>query len=161
MVLQQAGWWACVLWMGWLGPVTMLAFLLLHLWMLRNNWRPELGLIVLSAALGLALDNALGALGAVTYVGTLRIGFAPVWLVAIWAGFGATLRHSQAIFVQSLRNALLIGLLGGPLAYMGGEKLERLTISGPSAWLWISLLWGIVLAILYWAARPNAAKDSA
>ena len=76
MVLQQAGWWACVLWMGWLGPVTMLAFLLLHLWMLRNNWRPELGLIVLSAALGLALDKALGALGAVTYVGTLRIGFA-------------------------------------------------------------------------------------
>jgi hypothetical protein len=161
MVLQQAAWWACVLWMGWLGPVAMLAFLLLHLWMLRNQWRTEVGMIVLATVLGIALDNALGALGAVTYVGTLRIGWAPIWLVAIWAGFGATLGHSQAIFVRSLRNALLIGLLGGPLAYMGGEKLDRLTISGPTGFLWISLLWGIVLVVLYWAARPKPANDSA
>ena len=160
MVFHQAGWWACVLWMGWLGPVIMLAFLLVHLWILREHWRKEVFLIVLAALLGLALDNALAAVGAVTYVGTLRIGWAPLWLVAIWAGFGATLRHSQAVFVQSLRNALLTGVIGGPLAYMGGEKLERMTVSGPTGWLWIGVLWGIVLAALYWAARPQPVTNN-
>jgi hypothetical protein len=161
MVLHQAGWWACVLWMGWVGPAIMVSFLLIHLWVVRRQWKAELGLIVLSTVLGVALDNALAAVGAVTYVGELCIGSAPLWLVAIWAGFGATLRHSQAVFVQSLRAALLTGIIGGPLAYMGGETLERMTVSGPTGWLWIGLLWGVVLAILYWAARPNTPKDSA
>jgi hypothetical protein len=155
MVLHQVGWWACVLWMGWWGPVTMLAFLVVHVWVLREHWRKEVGLILLSTILGLALYNALAALGAVTYVGALRIGWAPLWLVAIWAGFGATLRHSQAVFVQSLRAALLTGVVGGPLAYMGGVELERMTVNGPSGWLWIGVLWGIVLALLYWASKPK------
>jgi hypothetical protein len=160
IVFQQAGWWACVLWMGWLGPVAMLAFLVIHVWILRKQWRKEVFLIVLATILGLTLDNTLAAVGAVSYVGELRIGWAPLWLVAIWAGFGATLGHSQAIFVQSLRNALLIGVLGGPLAYMGGEKLERMTISGPTGWLWIALLWGIVMAVLYWATRPRPVTNT-
>jgi len=160
MLAHQAGWWACVLWMGWLGPALMGVFILIHLWIVRRQWKTELGLIVLSTVLGIALDNTLAAVGAVTYVGELCIGSAPLWLVAIWAGFGATLRHSQAIFVQSLRNALLTGVLGGPLAYMGGGKLERITVNGPTGWLWIGLVWGVVLAVLYWAARPKKPATS-
>ena len=83
-----------------------------------------------------------------TYVGEVLVGRSPLWLVAIWAGFGATLRHSQGVLVQTLRNALLTGLIGGPLAYWGGEKLERMTVHGVTGWVAIGLLWGVVLVIL-------------
>ena len=153
MVCHQAGWWACVLWMGWLGPAVMLGFLFIHIRMVRAHWRAETVLILLSTVLGIGLDNTLAGLGLVTYVGDQLVGLVPLWLVAIWAGFGATLRHSQQVFVQRLPNAVLTGVLGGPMAYWGGEKLERLTIHGIEGWLAVSILWGLALLILYWATR--------
>ena len=156
MVCHQAGWWACVLWMGWLGPAVMLGFLALHIRMTAQQWRSEIVLIVLSTMLGIGLDNTLAAFGLVTYVGEQLVGLVPLWLVAIWAGFGATLRHSQQVFVQSLRNALLTGVLGGPMAYWGGEKLDRLTVNGIQGWLAVGALWGLVLFILFWATNRQA-----
>ena len=158
MVCQQAGWWACVLWMGWWGPFVMLGFLGLHLRMTLPYWRTETVLILISTVLGIGLDNTLAALELVTYVGDQRIGFVPLWLVAIWAGFGATLRHSQQVFVHNIRNAALTGFLGGPMAYLGGEKLERLTVHGLEGWIGVSLLWGVALLTLYWATKHQNQK---
>ena len=157
MICQQAGWWACVLWMGWWGPAVMLVFLVLHLVMVRQEWKNELSLILISTLLGIALDNALAITGHVTYVGEILIGGSPLWLVAIWAGFGATLRHSQGVLVQSLRNALLTGLVGGPLAYWGGEKLERMTVHGITGWVAIGTLWAVVLVLLFMATKSKSA----
>ena len=159
MICHQAGWWACVLWMGWWGPGVMLLFLVAHLVMMRRQWRVEMGLILLSTILGIALDNALALTGCVTYVGDILVGQAPLWLVAIWAGFGATLRHSQGVLVQTLRYALFTGFIGGPLAYWGGEKLERMTVQGIGGWLAISLTWGLVLIVLFWAANRSTKDD--
>ena len=156
MVCHQAGWWACVLWMGWWGPTVMLVFLVLHLVMVRQQWKSELALILMSTLLGIALDNALAFTGSVTYVGEILIGRSPLWLVAIWAGFGATLRHSQGVLVQTLKNAILTGLIGGPLAYWGGEKLERMTVHGWTAWVAIGLLWGVVLVLLFKSTHRKA-----
>lgn len=155
LVLHQAGWWACVLWMGWWGPMTMLLFVIIHLVVMRAQWRQELGIIALSTALGIGLDNALAAGGAVTYVGDILVGRSPLWLVAIWAGFGATIRHSQAILVRSARIAIITGAVGGPLAYMGGEKLERMVVMGTSGWVAISVLWALAMTVLFFAARPR------
>jgi hypothetical protein len=155
LVLHQAAWWACVLWMGWWGPMVMLLFLIVHLVVMRAQWRQELGLIALSTALGIGLDNALAAGGAVTYVGDILVGRSPLWLVAIWAGFGATMRHSQAILVRSARIAIITGAVGGPLAYMGGEKLERMVVMGTSGWVAIGVLWTLAMTVLFFAARPG------
>ena len=84
MICHQAGWWACVLWMGWLGPAVMLIFLVLHLVMVRQQWKHELALILISTVLGIALDNTLSITGNVTYVGEVLVGRSPLWLVAIW-----------------------------------------------------------------------------
>lgn len=149
MLTHQGAWWACVLWMGWTGPALMLAFVILHLVLVRAQWRYEATLVVASTGIGLVLDNALAWSGAVTYVGGPLIGYCPLWLAAIWAGFGATLRHSQQILVRSLPVALATGFAGGPLAYLGGEKLERLTVNGLGGWLAVSVLWGVALFLLY------------
>lgn len=150
MVAHQVGWWACVLWMGWTGPVVMLAFLALHLRLTRSAWRPEVALIAGSTVIGIAVDNALFAAGAVSYEGTILVGFTPLWLVSIWAGFGATLRHCQAVFVQSPRVALLTGCLGGPAAYWGGERLDRMVIGEPAGWVAVSVTWTAALLALQW-----------
>ena len=149
MLTQQGAWWACVLLMGWTGPALMFAFVIVHLAIVRAQWRHEAILVIASTAIGLALDNALAWSGSVTYVGDLLIGYCPLWLAAIWAGFGATLRHSQQVLVRSLPIALATGFAGGPLAYLGGEKLERLTVNGLEGWLAVSLLWGVALFLLY------------
>ena len=157
LVFHQAAWWACVLCMGWYGPALMLLFVLSHLAMTRDSCRGELRLILLSTGLGIGLDNALAAAGVVTYVGEILVGGSPLWLVAIWMGFGATLRHSQAVLVRTFQNALLTGCVGGPLAYLGGQRLGCLAVSGSWGWLAVSVLWTIALATLYWAAatRPQ------
>jgi len=158
--LHQAGWWACVIWMGWWGPAVMLGFLLLHLVILRDALRIELPLILLSTLLGIALDNSLALTESVDYTGRILVGQCPLWLVAIWAGFGATLRHCQQIFVRSMRHAALTGFLGGPLAYWGGVKLERLQIDGLAGFVAISVTWGVVMMSLY-AAVSHLEKTRA
>ena len=155
-ICHQAGWWACVLWMGWAGPVAMALFLIVHAHATRAHWRTEAKLVVASALVGVVLDNALALGGFVQYVGSITVGWTPLWLVSIWAGFGATLRHSQRVFVASKRTALLTGSLGGPLAYWGGERLERLTVVEPTGWLAVSVAWTIALWILQRLAGPKS-----
>ncbi len=128
----------------------MMAFLVTHLVIMRHQLRIELSLVLLSLVLGILLDNALAMVGAVGYVGEIVVGQSPLWLVAIWAGFGATLRHSQAVLIQSLPIALATGFVGGPLAYLGGEKLERMVVHGWQGWCGIALLWGIAITTLWW-----------
>ena len=151
--LQQVAWWACVLWMSWFGPAVMLLFIGIHLVVVREQWRLELMLVMLSGGLGLCLDTVLFRTGSVSYVGDLVLGGVPLWLIAIWAGFGATLRHSQRLFMDSAKSAALSGLLCGPLAYWGGEKLERLTIHEPSGYVFVALLWAGVLLALHAAIQ--------
>ena len=127
----------------------MALFLGLHLYVTRSHWKRETRLMVWSTLVGLALDNSLAAIGSVTYVGDLFIGYCPLWLAAIWTGFGATLKYSQSILVRTRYHALATGFLGGPLAYLGGEKLARLTINGTEGLLAVSLTWGAAMYILY------------
>lgn len=152
LILHQAGWWACVIWMGWLGPAVMTLFLCVHLGVSRSRLGPELTLIGVATIVGVVLDSALALGGAVTYVGDLKVWESPLWLVAIWAGFGATLMHSQAILVRTRLIAVLTGALGGPAAYWGGERLERMTVDPDVGWLAVGLAWTIAMAILHTVA---------
>lgn len=155
LVVHQAAWWACVLWMGWAGPAAMLAFVGLHLWVVRQRWKTDLALVLVATVLGAALDNLLAFLGCVTYEGRLWVGLSPLWLVALWTGFGATLRHSQSALVRSAPVAVLAGAVGGPLAYRGGEALGRLDVVGTPGWCAVSVTWGVVLLLLQRASRVD------
>ena len=153
LLAHQIAWWACVLAQGWVGPAVMLAFLGVHLWVMRRQWRSEFALVVLSTVIGTGLDNALAHMGDVQYQGTVLVGLSPLWLVAIWAGFGATVRHSQSTFFGSRWAAALTGLLGGPLAYWGGEQLGVLNVTSMIAWVDVSVLWGAAMLTLESTSR--------
>ncbi len=144
--------------MGLLGPAIMLAFLALHFVCVRRTWAIESRLVIVSTLVGLTVDNSLALTGSVSYVGDYLIGVCPLWLVAIWAGFGATLKHSQSLFVRSPIHACLTGFVGGPLAYWGGERLQRMTVDGLTGWGMVSLTWGLALAILFFTV--NISQES-
>ena len=98
--------------------------------------------------IGVVLDSALALAGLVSYAGDLLVWASPLWLVAIWAGFGATLMHSQAVLVRSRRIACLTGLVGGPAAYWGGERLDCIAVQSEVGWLAVSATWLVALALL-------------
>lgn len=131
-----------------MGPALMLAFVLAHLLLTRQMLVKELLLVGAASLAGLTVDNLLAACGAVSYLGAPTVGLSPLWLVAIWAGFGATLRHSQSLFVRSPVHAVLTGLLGGPAAYWGGERLARMEVHGVAGWLAVSATWLLALVLL-------------
>ena len=160
-ICQQAAWWGCVLLMGWSGTTIMLFFIALHLYITRQHFADELQLLVISLTVGLLLDNTLAVTRQVSYVGDVFIGGCPMWLAAIWAGFGPTLRYSQKILVRSRMFALLTGFIGGPLAYIGGEKLERLTVNGWVGLASVSLGWGIAMFIIDGAQRKTTSYSPA
>lgn len=144
--------------MGYIGPFVMLGFLAIHLYMTRDLWREEALIAVVATLVGIAVDNSLHLADAVSYIGDLTIGYSPAWLVAIWLGFGPTLRHSQSIFVRSWLNTLLVGFIGGPLAYYGGVKLARLSVNGMHGWLSVSVAWALAMSTLYLVIRKIGAQ---
>lgn len=133
---------------AWSGPVVMGIFLLLHFVLTRDELSAEIKVVAGAILIGLTMDSALALSQAVSYDGGLRVGVVPLWMLALWAGFGATLRHSHRVFVARPRWAILIGLIGGPAAYGGGEALGRLTIHGELAYLAVAVAWATALGLL-------------
>jgi len=154
----QIGWFAAVLGAAHsaaaLGTTIALAIVLLHL-LRAPRPRDELVLIALAAAAGTTFDSLLAWSGWVEYAhGALLPNIAPHWIVALWILFASTLNVSLAWLKHRLAMATILGVVGGPLAYLGGEKLGALTLAVPAAALCaLALGWGAVTPALLIAAR--------
>ena len=145
---HQAAWWVCILGVGWVRPSAMVFFVALHLWFTRSVWRRELAMIGWAVGLGFSADSLLALSGAVAFEGQFRMGLVPLWMISLWAGFGATLLHSQRPMLKDRRLAVVLGAFGGPSAYLGGQKLGCLAIADGYSLVAIGLVWATVLGIL-------------
>lgn len=149
----QIGWFACVLGgahgLPWVG--TGIALVIVA-WHLTRAARPkqELLLVLSAAAIGALFDTLLIWLGWFTYSsGTLIAGTAPHWMVALWMLFATTLNLSLAWLKRHLFVAALFGVIGGPLAYLGGEKLGALNFESPNAGLIaLAIGWALLTPLL-------------
>jgi hypothetical protein len=159
VALFQAGWFACVLGaargMPWLGPLVVLVAVALHLRVAR---RPllELYLLLSAAAVGLVVDSLLLSSGWLEYPSGLWLaGFAPYWIVAMWMLFATTLNVSLAWLHGRPVLAALLGAVGGPLSYLGGEKLGGISLLEPvHALAALAVAWAIAMpALMSLAAR--------
>ena len=157
-ILFQLGWFSCVLGAAnglfWLGPLVVLAVVMIHL-VLALRPAAELYLALGAVALGLLTDSLLLATGWLTYAGPGLFGvLAPYWIVSMWALFATTLNVS----LRWLRNrpalTVLMGLIGGPLSYLGGEKLGAMVFVAPvPALVALGLAWAAAMPVLVWLAR--------
>jgi Protein of unknown function (DUF2878) len=154
----QIGWFACVLGgahdLPWVG--TGIALVIVA-WHLTRAARPkqELLLVLSAATIGALFDTLLVWLGWFTYSsGTLIAGTAPHWMVALWMLFATTLNLSLAWLKRRLFVAALFGAIGGPLAYLGGEKLGALNFASPTAGLIaLAIGWALLTPLLAMIAQ--------
>jgi hypothetical protein len=153
----QLGWFSCVLaaakGMPWLGPLVVLAVVLLHLKLVAKPFA-ELKLIGVAMALGLVTDSLLLSSGWLAYAGGSWIsGLAPYWIIAMWALFATTLNVSMGWLRGRYLLAAIMGGIGGPLSYLAGEKLGAMTMSEPTlAIAALALAWSVAMPALMWLA---------
>ena len=155
----QAGWFACVLGAAhgrpWLGPLVVALLVAGHL-ARHSRRRRELLVIACVAPLGTALDSLQQALGWIRYEGSPLLGvLAPLWIAALWVLFPTTFHGSMGWLRRRPLLAAFFGATGGPLGYVGGERLGALEIL-PERWSSLggmALCWGIAMPGMLWIAE--------
>jgi len=153
----QFGWFATVLGaaggMPWLGPLAVLAVVALHL---RQSRRPavEARLLLIALLLGLVVDSLILAGGWISYPnGAWLPGFAPYWIITLWALFATTLNLSLGWMKQRYLLAALFGAIGGPLSYLAGAKLGAMSfVDTVPAIMALAFAWSLAMPLLVYIA---------
>jgi hypothetical protein len=170
-VAFQLGWFACVIGaakgLPWVGVLVVLAVIALHLARVRRPV-PELRLVGLAMALGLLVDSLLLATGWLSYPAGLWLPgpwgsyLAPYWIVAMWALFATTLNVSMGWLRGRPWLAVLMGAVGGPLSYLGGEELGAIELTEPvAAMAALAVAWAVAMPLLMKAAeRLDGVRDT-
>lgn len=164
--LYQAGWFACVLgaaarwpWSGFLVAATLLA---VHL-VLSAERRRELYRIALAVTMGVLVEGLHLTAGTYRFTsGTIVALLPPPWLLVMWAQMATTFDFSMRPVITRPAAAALFGAVGGPLAFLAGERLGAITLHRPLApgLALLAISWAIAMTALafgeQWAARRNS-----
>lgn len=149
----QVGWLICVLggtgqW-HWAGTLIIAFLVFIHLRSAENP-KPEFRLIVAALLLGVIWDSLLVAFGILEYQhGLLSDKLAPHWIIALWALFAGTLNVSLRWLKGRWLIAAVFGAIGGPFAYLAGEKLGAVTMPDQSlALLTLMVGWAVMTPVL-------------
>lgn len=153
----QAVWFASVYGAGaglpWLGPLAAGLFASLHL-QFSPTRRSDLRLLAVALLLGFGVDSAFAAGDVLDYASPWPSeSLAPLWILAMWAGFALTLNHSMGFLKGRLHWAAAFGFIGGPLAYWGAERaFAAVSVPGEGlmALAMLGVAWAVVLPGLYW-----------
>jgi hypothetical protein len=131
------------------GSAAVLVAVLLHL-RLTPTPRGEATLIAAAVVAGLAWDSTLVALGLFRYPsGTVIDGFAPHWILAMWALLATTLNVSMRWLHGRPWSAAAFGALGGPLAYWAGARLGAVEIPDAASALLVQAIgWAVMMPAL-------------
>lgn len=153
LAASEAGWLACVSGaangMPWIGPLVVLGLVAIHLRLSRRPG-PEFRLIVSAVLIGLVADSLLVFSGLVSYSAGIWVeGLAPYWILAMWALFATTMNVSMKWLRGRQTLAALLGAIGGPLAYLAGEKLGAISLNQPVlALVALAVIWAIAMPLL-------------
>ena len=163
VVLFQAAWFAAVLGaargMLWLGPLSMIPVLAVHL-ALQEYRRGEVKLLLATGLIGFLIDTTFVAGGVFTPLQHLfPRPFSPPWMVCLWLNFAATLNVSMAWLRGRYILAAAFGAVGGPWAYYSGAKLGATEgLPTTTGMLLLAIGWGIMTPLLVWLARAFSGR---
>lgn len=158
-LLSQVAWFGAVIGaargLPWIGVAAVAA---VGAWHLARAEAPvrEVVLLALAVAGGAVFETLMVKTGLLEFEGggALLAGTAPVWMVALWANFATTLNVSLRVLRSRLLAASLLGAIGAPLAYYGGQELGAVNMPAPGpALATIAAGWAILTPLLFLAAR--------
>lgn len=155
--LFQAGWLGCVLGaaQGHSAAAVALvgAIVALHVGRAARPAR-ELALAAVAMVIGLCWDSTLGAAGLLAFNGAGRGGFAPPWILAIWALFATTLNVSLRWLRGRAMLAAALGAVAGPATYWAGARLGAAQFVQPAgAIVTLAIGWALWMPLLVELAR--------
>lgn len=105
---------------------------------------------------GCVLDSVLGAMGVFDFAQWPL----PLWLALLWLVLASGLRHSLAWAARPVWLGALLGMVGGPLAYLAGARLAGVALPMgvmPTA-IVLGMIWALVFPLaLRVALRPKPA----
>ena len=156
----------------WPGVSAAAVFVLLHFALcLQTQAQRAVDLRLMSVALvcGLIMDGGLARSGLAVYAAdplALPSGGPPLWILSIWAAFALTLRHSMTFLLGHPLLALLLGAIGGPLAYLGAARgWGAIAFAEPRGMAIVALAigWAIAIPLLTtlasrWSSDPTAVR---
>lgn len=153
LLFFKAGWAASVLGAAASIPTAAIAaaagVVSFHLWC-SENVRGEVLLLMCAASIGLIWESALIWIGLINYdTGFFAPGLAPYWIVAMWLLFATTLNVSMRWLRRSVLVASFAGAIGGPLAFLAGERMGAVSFDNPAISLAvIGIGWAVLLPLL-------------
>ena len=144
--LFQGAWFAGVLLAAegraWLATAAIAVGVLVHLAVVSDRPSREGALIVGAGILGTLLDSLLRVSGLIEYE-AIPAGWpsaiVPPWIIALWCLFATLPAHSLGWLRPRLRLAVVLGAVGGPLAFLGGVRLGALAPAEPEVWTLLAL----------------------
>ena len=152
----------------WPGPAAALLFALLTL-AYGGRARADLRTLAIALPLGFALDSLFAASGWLVYAQPMPWPLAwaaPLWIWALWTAFAMTLNHSLSFLDQRLGLCALLGVVGGPLAYLtaaGAFDAVDFARPLPQVLTALAVAWGLMLPVLValnrrWAPALDATR---
>lgn len=134
LVAFQLCWLAAVLGaaagMPWLGVLYAALWLPAHVHAAKSAALVELKLIIAAGLVGFAGDSLLVLSGFISFPPQARLGEpTTVWMVVLWLGFAATLRHVLGWMRGRYMLGALLGAVAGPFAYWSGAKLGAVVLT--------------------------------
>lgn len=115
----------------------------------------EAALVVAALLVGWGVESWQLAAGTYRLLEGAPATTVPPWLLALWAQFATACRFSLARVMTRPWRAALFGALGGPVAFLAGERLGAVNLQTPLLPTLTRLLvaWALALAALAWLAR--------
>ena len=152
-------WFACVggaaRGLPWLGPLAVAAYAIACLRTvpsgvarMRHAW-----LFGLAGVVGYAADSVLVLTGVLRFPPHAVLGWpSTAWMVALWVLQAAVLGGAMAWMQGRFALAAVAGAIGGPLAYLAGERMGA-AVLGPTqavALTAIAAEWALAMPLLVW-----------
>ncbi|MEP6897479.1 MAG: DUF2878 domain-containing protein [Rhodanobacter sp.] len=160
LVGYQLVWFSAVIGAGhghvWPGVLGWLLYASVQLALSRQP-KADLALMATAILMGFMLDGVMARSGWGNYAAAWPSPtMAPAWILALWATFALTFTQSLAVLQTRPRIAALLGLIGGPLAYLSASRgWHAVTLAEPT-WrglAWLAAGWALATPALAWLAR--------
>jgi hypothetical protein len=154
-LFYQVGWFACVLGAanGWerAGTTAALVLVLTHL-SLAERPGAEWPLMLTALGYGLVVETLQAGSGILDFRDHQPGSIAPLWILALWLQFATIVHFCLRWLSQRYFLACALGLAGGPLAFLGGERLGAATLGEPRMFSLavLGFSWAIALPTLVW-----------
>lgn len=141
IAIYQGIWFLCVL-KGNAGALYALPLLAVHFYFSVSRIS-DLKIMGVFLFAGIVIDGGLQLAGFFSF--TVSGVPLPFWLIVIWLALSTLTNHSLSWMKRRPLLCVLFGALGGPLAYLAGERLGSAAFALPLYWsiTILAVVWGV------------------